>query len=353
MSSKLNIGVVGIGRMGQRHAQNILHRVPRARLLCVCSPAPHEIEWAEQNLQPEGVQVFAEFEKMIETPELQAVVIASPTDLHITHTVAAMERGIHVLCEKPITTDVLKLQSLIKASKISTAKLMVGFVRRFDRNYADARRKVNSGLIGKPLIVRSQGTEKLDKTGFFINYARVSGGIFLDTVIHDIDLTLSFFGDSVQPKSCYATGIIAHHEEMKDFGDVDNAIGVVEFQDGRIAYYYHSRTTMHGYDNCTEVVGSDGKIGINLIPTVNKVQVSGVDGIVQEAFPSWIDQYQEAFVTEMDIFTEAILEGKELPMKLEAALTGLKIAEALQESLVSGKKIEFDKNGERRIRSAL
>ncbi|KAL4794394.1 hypothetical protein BDV19DRAFT_379515 [Aspergillus venezuelensis] len=338
MSSKLNFGVVGIGRMGQRHAQNILHRVPRARLLCVCSPAPHEIEWAEQNLKPEGVQVFAEFDKMIESPGLQAVVIASPTDLHITHTVAAMERGIHVLCEKPITTDVLELQSLIKASKASTAKLMVGFVRRFDKNYADARRKA---------------PRRLDKTGFFIKYARVSGGIFLDTVIHDIDLTLSFFGDSVQPKSCYAAGIIAHHEEMKDFGNVDNAIGVVEFQDGRIAYYYHSRTTMHGYDNFTEIVGSDGKIGINLIPTVNKVQVSGVDGIVQEDFSSWIDQYQEAFVTEMDIFTDAILEGNKLPMKLEAALTGLKIAEALQESLVSGKKIEFDKYWERRIRSAL
>ncbi|KAL4958187.1 hypothetical protein BDW69DRAFT_179967 [Aspergillus filifer] len=288
--------------------------------------------------QPEGVQVFAESDKMVETPGLQAVVIAPPTDLQITHTVAAMEREIHVLCEKPITTDVPKLQSLIKASKAPTAKLMVGFVRRFDKIYADARRKVESGLIGKPLIVRSQGTEKLDKTGFFINYARVSGGIFLDAVIHDIDLTLSFFGDSVHPKSCYVTGIIAHHEEMKDFGDVENAIGVVEFQEGRIAYYYHSRTTMHGFDNCTEIVGSDGK---------------GMEGIVQEAFPSWIDQYQEAFVTEMNIFTDAILEGKELPMKLEAALTGLKIAGALQESLVFGKKTEFDKNGERTIRSAL
>ncbi|KAL4927541.1 uncharacterized protein BDV17DRAFT_299160 [Aspergillus undulatus] len=339
MSSKLNIGVVGIGRMGQRHALNILHRVPRARLLCVCSPAPHELEWAEQNLKLEGVKVFTDFEEMVYTPGLQAVVIASPTNLHITHTVAAMERGIHVLCEKPITTDV--------------AVLMVGFVRRFAKNYTDARRKIESGLIGKPLIVRSQGTEKLDKSGVFRNYARVSGGIFLDTVIHDIDLTLSFFGDAVQPKSCYATGLVAYQEEMKEFGDVDNAVGVVEFQDSRIAYYYHSRTTMHGYDNCTEIVGSEGKIGINLVPTLNKVRVSGVGGIVQEAFPSWIDQYQEAFVTEMDVFTEVILEGRELPMRLEAALTGLKIAEALQESLVSGKKIEFDANGERRLRPLL
>ncbi|KAL3458346.1 hypothetical protein BJX64DRAFT_279943 [Aspergillus heterothallicus] len=349
MPSKLNIGVVGIGRMGQRHALNIAYRVPRARLLCVCSPAPHEIQWAEENLKPDGVQVFAEFDEMINTPGLQAVVIASPTDLHITHTVAALERGIHVLCEKPITTDTRVLRKLIdEKAKSSETKLMVGFVRRFDKNYADACAKVQAGVIGEPLIIRSQGTEKLDKTGYFINYARVSGGIFLDTVIHDIDLTLSYFGDEIQPKSCYATGIISHHHEMEEFGDADNAVGVVEFWGGKIAYYYHSRTTMHGYDNCTEIVGKDGKIGIGLHPTLNKVQVSGGSGIVQEVFPSWIDQYKDAFITEMEVFTEAILDGKELPLKLGAALTGLKIAEALQESLVSGKKIEFDQQGQRK-----
>ncbi|KAL2832604.1 hypothetical protein BDW59DRAFT_157424 [Aspergillus cavernicola] len=348
MPSELNVGVVGIGRMGQRHALNLLRRVPRARLLCVCSPAPQEIEWADQQLKPQGVQVFADFEEMIRTPGLKAVVIASPTNLHIMHTLAAMEQGIHVLCEKPITTDTTALRSVVETTKKNpAARLMVAFVRRFDKNYTDARQKIEAGVIGKPLIIRSQGTEKLDKSGYFINYARVSGGIFVDTVIHDIDLTLSFFGDDVVPKSCYGTGLISHHHEMTEFNDVDNSVGVVEFWDGRIAYYYHSRTTQHGYDNCTEIVGTDGKIGINLIPTLNKVQVSGLNGIVSEVLPSWMDQYHEAFVTEIDVFVEAILDGKEFPLKLEAALTGLRIAQALQESLVSGKKIEFNENGER------
>lgn len=225
---------------------------------------------------------------------------------------------------------------------------MVAFVRRFEQNYADARRKIKAGIIGKPIVIRSQGTEKLDKSGYFVDYARVSGGIFLDTVIHDIDLTLSFFGDDMVPKSCYVRGLISHHHEMAEFNDVDNSVGVVEFWDGRIAHYYHSRTTMHGYDNCTEIVGTDGKIGINLIPTLNKVQVSGRNGIVTEAFPSWMDQYQEAFVAEMDAFTAAILDGTELSLKLEAALTGLRIAQALQGSVVSGEKIEFNENGERK-----
>lgn len=102
---KLNIGVVGIGRMGQRHALNILHLIPRANLLCVCSPAKADLEWADQHLKPYGVKIYPTFEEMIETPGLEAVVISSATALHATHSIESLERGIHVLCEKPITTD--------------------------------------------------------------------------------------------------------------------------------------------------------------------------------------------------------------------------------------------------------
>jgi len=111
--AKANVGVVGLGRMGQRHALNVLHQVPRAKLFAVCTPAPHEIEWAKTNLVPEGVLVFESFDKMIVTLGLDAVVIASPTELHITQTLAAMKLGIHVLCEKPVTRDLSKVRYLM------------------------------------------------------------------------------------------------------------------------------------------------------------------------------------------------------------------------------------------------
>lgn len=115
---RLNIGVVGIGRMGQRHALNILHLVPRANLLCVCSPAKPDLEWADQHLKPYGVQIYETFEQMIETPGLEAVVISSATALHASQTLVCLERGIHVLCEKPITTDLdeVRTQSVIFGS---------------------------------------------------------------------------------------------------------------------------------------------------------------------------------------------------------------------------------------------
>ena len=104
--SELKVGVVGIGRMGQRHAMNLLRLVPRARLVCACSPAESDLKWADGHLAPFGVAIFRTFDEMIDFPSLEAVVIASATALHYRHTVESMRRGIHVLCEKPIAASV-------------------------------------------------------------------------------------------------------------------------------------------------------------------------------------------------------------------------------------------------------
>ena len=107
---KLNVGVVGIGRMGQRHALNLLRLVPRATLVCACSPADADIEWAEEQLVPYGVAIFRTFEEMIDLPGLQAVIIASATSLHYEHTFECLERGIHVICEKPIAGSLIEVR---------------------------------------------------------------------------------------------------------------------------------------------------------------------------------------------------------------------------------------------------
>ncbi|CAG8938042.1 unnamed protein product [Penicillium salamii] len=348
MNERLNIGVVGLGRMGQRHAMNLLNRVPRARLFSVCSPALEEIDWAKKNLEPEGVKVFSETSEMMDFSGIEAVVIASPTHLHMDHTLAALQRGIHVLCEKPITTDLDLLRNLIDTvRKTPHIKVMTAFMRRFDLDYQRAIQEIQLGSIGTPIIVRSQGAEKLNNTGSYVDYLCHSGGIFVDAAIHDIDLTLALLGEDVKPKALWATGVIAHHHTIGTFGDVDNSIGVVEFWGGKVAYFYHSRTAAHGYDNCTEIVGTEGKISINLVPIRDRLQLSSSSGISQQAIPGWSDRYCEAFVTELNEFTEAVLEERELPLGLEAAYTGLQVALALQESLRTGEKIDFDENGAR------
>lgn len=102
---RLQIGVVGLGRMGQRHALNILNLTPRANLLCACSPAEADIAWADEALAPHGVRICSSFEDMMQVPGLEAIIIASATAMHASQSLFALEMGIHVLCEKPITLD--------------------------------------------------------------------------------------------------------------------------------------------------------------------------------------------------------------------------------------------------------
>ncbi|KAL7757096.1 hypothetical protein ACKLNR_014089 [Fusarium oxysporum f. sp. zingiberi] len=364
----LKVGVVGIGRIGRQHALNLVHHTPRATLVCACSPAEADLAWGKENLVPYGVQVFATFEEMIETAGLEAVVIASISHLHMAHTLAALDRGIHILCEKPVCTSIpevsfsthaiclgiwanarLKLRDLITRIEAKPqAQCMVGFVRRFDDSYREASLKVKQGQIGVPTVIRSQACERVDTSPFFRQYLRNSGGIFVDAIIHDIDLALVFFGEHSLPKSVAAMGTTTVHTELAEQGDADNAVGICEFWDGKIAFFYNSRMAAHGYDNVTEVFGTEGKLSINLVPRKNRVEVCDSDGYVKvEPTPSWYDRYEDAFKIEMNSWVNAVLDGQPMPVPLRSSLTGLVIATALQESLATGRKIFFDERGAR------
>jgi len=115
-SPKLKVGVVGLGRMGRRHAFNVLHRVPQTTLVCACSPAEPDLIWADEFLTPHGVRVTKTFEEMIEAPGLEAVIIASATSLHTTQTAMALKKGLHVLCEKPICKTLEEVRESFSSS---------------------------------------------------------------------------------------------------------------------------------------------------------------------------------------------------------------------------------------------
>ncbi|KAJ3542436.1 hypothetical protein NM208_g4096 [Fusarium decemcellulare] len=348
-AKRLQVGVVGIGRMGRHHALNIMNRIPRATLLCACSPAEADLAWAQEHLIPHGVQVVATFDEMIQIPGLEAIIIASATHLHAEQTTVALEKGIHVLCEKPVCKTLEELEELVvKVEKNPKAQLMVGFVRRFDGNYQEAHEKIQIDAIGRPVVIRSQGCEALDTSPFYKQYLRDSGGVFIDSVIHDIDLSLYLFGENSKPKSVTAAGVAAIHTELEEYGDADNTVGICEYWDGKIAYFYNSRTTAHGYDNATEIFGTAGKLSINLVPRRNAVELCDKDGFVKtEAHPGWYDRYASAFVTEATQWVNAVLDNKPMPVPLRSSLASLKIAVGLQESLRTGQKIFFDKNGVR------
>jgi myo-inositol 2-dehydrogenase/D-chiro-inositol 1-dehydrogenase len=287
---------------------------------------------------------------------LQAVVVASATTVHAEQAIKAIEQGLHVLCEKPLSTSPSISQSVVTAyrdslKKFPRQKVICGFSRRFDASYRDAYRRVTNGDIGRPSVFRSQTCDKLDPSGFFVAYAEFSGGIFVDCSIHDIDLALWFFGEDSLVKSVSAVGITAVQPDLRKHNDRDNAIGMIEFYGGKIAQLYCSRMMAAGQEDTTEIFGTDGKIAVNTQPQLNLVNLYEPTGIRREIPADYYGRFREAFITEANEFTACCLDNTQPPMKLEGAVNAVKIGFALQESLITGRKIEFDEIG-RRIEEA-
>ncbi|KUL89105.1 hypothetical protein ZTR_06076 [Talaromyces verruculosus] len=337
-SGKLQVAVAGLGRMGLRHARHFATLTPRAELIAVSSPVQAELDAAKQEFG--AVRTYLDYDEMLEKEStLQAVVVASATTVHAEQAIKAIEKGLHVLSYR----NSLK--------KFPRQKVICGFSRRFDASYRDAHRRVTNGDIGRPSVFRSQTCDKLDPSGFFVAYAEFSGGIFVDCSIHDIDLALWFFGEDSLVKSVSAVGITAVQPDLRKHDDRDNAIGMVEFYGGKIAQLYCSRMMAAGQEDTTEIFGTDGKIAVNTQPQLNLVNLYEPTGIRREIPADYYGRFREAFITEANEFTACCLDNTPPPMRLEGAVNAVKIGFALQESLITGKKIEFDEIG-RRIESA-
>ncbi|KAL0255054.1 hypothetical protein SLS55_009581 [Diplodia seriata] len=342
---KLRIGIAGLGRMGKRHALNFHTLTPRAAVVAVSSPDEAERKWAADEL--DGVRVYRDYDEMLEKEDLQAVVIASATAVHATQARSAIEKGYHVLCEKPLSIEVSVAQSVVDAYNRSlrnhpNQKVMCGFSRRFDASYRDAYEKMARGDYGRPVVFRSQTADLHDSSGFFVNYAKTSGGIFVDCSIHDIDLMLWFFGDNCKIKSLQAVGVAAVHPGLEAINDRDNAIATVELHGGRIATLYCSRMMAAGQEDTTEVICQKGSVRVNMQGRKSHVEVHDSLGARRELPRHSFDRFSDAFVTEAREFTACCLDNTPLPVSLESSVRAVAIGQALQHSLVSGEKLRFD-----------
>lgn len=296
---------------------------------------------------------------------LEAVIIASTTIYHKDQVIQCIRRGLHVLCEKPLAMSVEEANEVVtELAAINSKeggkkpKVMTAFSRRFDDSYMNAVKAIRSGRIGTPVVVRSETRDMYDPSPFYRQYIMANPGIFIDTAVHDIDLTLAFLGNGdesrIKPKSVHAIGTIAKHEGLDTIRDVDNATGCVEWYPplpgatAPISYYFFSRIMPHGFDNPTEIIGTEGVLKVNLNPRRDLITIGNSNGLGNDVMPDFYERYEKAFVTEQRVFADAVLDEKELPYQLDAAVKGMEIAAALQESLRTGKKIVWDEQGNKK-----
>lgn len=219
---------------------------------------------------------------------------------------------------------------------------MCGFSRRFDASYREAHERVSNKEYGEPVVFRSQTADLHDDSGFFTEYAKNSGGIFLDCSIHCIDLMLWFYGTNCRIKSIQAIGVTACHPGLEACGDRDNAIGLVEFHDRRIATLFCSRMMAAGQEDHTEIICERGSLRVNMNGRKNHVEVHDALGARRELPKHYYERFREAFLTEASEFVMACINDTPVPITLESSVRAIVVGSALQRSLITGEKVVLD-----------
>lgn len=339
MNAPVRIGIVGLGRLGAKHAVNLAWHVPGATLAAACTPVAAEREWASANL-PE-LALYSDYAELLNDASIDAVWLVTPTSLHADQIIAALRAGKHVFCEKPLSLDLAQCDRVIEeAARFPALQVMIGFVRRFDPSYREAFEKVQANAIGRPFMVRSQTCDKNDPDGFFVRFAPTSGGLFLDCSVHDIDLARWFLGNP-KIRRVFAGGTIAIHDGLKACGDIDNGVAICEFDGGQIAMFQASRTMAHGHDTQTDVTGTAGALSIGHNPRLNRVDIYDASGVRNECTPTFFERFEHAFLKEAEAFVAALRGGPATGLTLDDAREATRIGIAMRESLTRGEAVNF------------
>lgn len=313
---KINIGIVGLGRLGKAYAENIAFNIRNAELLAACSIDADELIWVKQEI---GVKhTYNDYEDMLKLEELDAIFVVSSTNMHAEHMIKALEAGLHVFSEKPLA---ISEEDCLDVEKVAIAHpnqfAVVGFVRRFDPSYRYAWKKVEEGAIGKPFMVKSQTVDKDTLAGFQLAYAGSSGGLFHDYNVHDVDLARWFLGANVA--SVWSIGGAYKYPGFAEIGDADNVTSTCQFENGAMAVIHASRTAMHGHDTYTEVVGTDGTLRIGRPAGINRVEIYDKHGARKECVETFWDRFEEAFLLMAKDFIDCLLENRKPELKISDA----------------------------------
>jgi len=303
MSKKIKVGIIGAGRIGKIHAQHIVHRISGAELGAI---ADIQVEAAKRCASELDIPlVFEDYRKIIENPDIDAVIICSSTDTHTQIIEEAAEAKKHIFCEKPIDFDLKRIDRALKKVEENGVKLQIGFNRRFDPNFRRAWEFIQEGRIGEPHILRITSRDPEPPP---IEYVKVSGGIFLDMTIHDFDMARYLMESEAQ--EIYAVGDVLIDSAIGREGDLDTVLVTIKFRNKALGTIDNSRKAVYGYDQRVEVFGSRGMIAVSNNKS-NTVTVS-TDDFIKEDLPPFffMDRYIESYIAEMKAFINCIINDE-------------------------------------------
>ncbi len=305
---KVKYGVVGAGNMGRMHLGNLQSRVPNAEVIAVCDCIESTVKKVQEEFNVR--YGYTDYDEMLRNPEIEAVVIATGASAHREQAIKACEAQKHIFCEKPLAKTLEDCKA-IEAAVVKNADKMftVGFMRRFDPSYMEAKKKILAGEIGTPILYK--GTS-LDPASVLPSHLEgVKNGIYVPWFIemgsHDTDLARWFLEG--EPEECFATGGAYVCEELADYDDYDNGFSLTKFDNGTTAYIHVGRTHTCSHI-ATEIIGTKGTLCISAIPRKNYLGQFTEAGYVEACQDNFLARWGQAYYNEIEDFTNCIVENR-------------------------------------------
>lgn len=326
----IKFAVLGAGRIGQVHAQAI-SSVASAQLVAIAEPFAD----AAKVMHDKYGCAIQTIDEILESSEIDAVVICTPTDTHSNLIEQFCRAGKAVFCEKPVDLDVARANECMKVVEQTNGKLMVGFNRRFDPDFMALKKAVDDGAIGNVEMItitsRDPGAPPAD-------YIKRSGGIFRDMTIHDFDIARWLLGEEVE--TVFASASVLVDPEIGKLGDYDSANIILKTASGKQAVITNSRRATYGYDQRIEVHGSKGAVTANNTAQ-NNVTIATAKGYTDAPLLDFfMSRYTAAYANEIALFVDAIENNKAMPVNGNDGLLALALAEAASQSAKSGSVVK-------------
>jgi scyllo-inositol 2-dehydrogenase (NAD+) len=330
---RLRVGLIGLGRLGRVYARDLARRVPETRLVAVADTMGSVAEDVAR--EHEVPRSFTDPLRLIGDPDVDAVIIVSPTRTHKDLVLAVAKAGKPTFCEKPPALTLAETLAMEDAVTRSGILFQMGFMRRFDVGIAAAKKQADEGVIGTPVVFKSTSRDPFRPS---LEYAdpKSSGGMILDMGVHDFDLARWFMGEVRRVHTM--AGTLAY-PELKTVGDLDNAIVSLEFMDGRLGVVDLTRNGIYGYDIVTELLGTEGTLRAGYLRET-PLFVMKKNSVSHDTVPYFMERFAGAYTAQLQNFAQNVLRGRPAPVTIEDGIGALRIAIAAHRSYERGMPVE-------------
>jgi predicted dehydrogenase len=330
----LNFGVIGVGEMGRFHAETLRYHVPGATLTAIA-----DVNFAQAQRVAKELEIahcFDSAEALIERTDIDAVVISSPPKFHGSAVRLAAAARKQIFCEKPLTIRLEDADSALDAVWEAGVALQVGHMRRYDPAYAEAKRRIDKGEIGRIVVFKSIGRDHQASPSAAAQ-TELNGTLFHDSSSHDFDLARWLTGNEVTEVQAYA-GCLAI-PEMERFRGFDSGVVNLKFAGGAIGNVESFIDARYGYDVRTEIIGTLGTIQVGYVQR-SPIALLIPNGSTDNLITHWLERFAEAYRLEMRDFVSNVLAGREVRVTGQDGRQSLAIADAAMRSHFEGRPIQ-------------